>query len=147
MLGGLTLMNLPPDLDADALGALRCITKIAGPLRVSNNAHLTSLGFLAELDTVEAITVTNNANLVDARLPRLTRASLAGTITTALNPRLCAAYRVGDGSNASTATCVGVDLQLQVSCSCNASHPCTDAIAQALNISANRVRGGLSFCT
>ena len=138
VLGGLSLMNLAPDLDTDALQALRGITKIAGPLRVIGNFHLTSLDFLSNVTTVDSIVIGDNRNLVDARLPRLGAASLAGAITQTLNPRLCPSRSVGGAANASVA-CAVADLVLQVACRASTSAPCVAAIAAALNSSVSSV--------
>ena len=135
VLGGLSLMNLAPDLDVDALQPLQAITKIAGPLRVIDNQYLTSLSFLNNLTTVESIVVSDNRNLVDARLPRLTPASLAGTITQTLNPRLCPARRVGGAGNATASVCATTDLVFRVMCHNASVTVCTAALIDAANIS------------
>jgi hypothetical protein len=71
LLGGLTIANLPMHIDETALSVLAGVSKIAGPLRIINNQYLTSLSFLANVDTLERLEITNNPNLIDARLPQL----------------------------------------------------------------------------
>ena len=125
ILGGLVLAALPAQIGADELVVLRTVRKVAGAVRIVDNAHLTSLGFLANLDTVEALEITGNANLVDARLPQLAASSTSSVVQ--LNPRLCPGRH--PTATSPTPDCAGIDLLLRIQCTANASAHCINALA------------------
>jgi hypothetical protein len=138
VLGGLSLMNLPTSLGPDELMGLQTIRKIAGPLVVADNAYLTSLAFLSSLETAESVRITNNANLVDARLPALSLATTAA-VAVDLNPRLCPARSLPSATSRDQGECAGTDLVLRVDCTANDVAHCIVGLARAIGTSPAKV--------
>jgi hypothetical protein len=138
VLGGLSLMNLPAALGPDELMALNTIRKVAGPLIVADNPHLTSLSFLSNVETAESVHIVNNANLIDALLPQL---SLLTTTSFDVNqnPRLCP-ERSPQTASANQIGCADMDLVLRIDCRANNASFCASSIAAALGKRSEEVR-------
>jgi hypothetical protein len=81
---------LPANVIEDSLNDfLVKIRVIRGIVSVSDNRYLTSLSFMRNVESIDGISLANNPNLVDARLPSLTY--LGGSVAVASCFRLCPA--------------------------------------------------------
>ena len=86
--GDLFVTNIPSSVFEELLLDLFSDVKvIRGKIYVNNNLFLTSLSFLGNLTSVGGISLLNNPNLVDARLPSLT--TLDGDVAVKGCFRLC----------------------------------------------------------
>ncbi len=80
IVGDLHISELPIDLGEFELSqGFQGVSSIRGFIYVSNNPYLTSLSFLSQVVSVSGVTLFNNPNMVDARLPSLFRLSEAFT--------------------------------------------------------------------
>jgi hypothetical protein len=137
VLGGLSLMYLPASLGPDELMALRTIRKVAGPLIIANNPHLTSLAFLSNLETAENVRITDNPNLIDALLPKLSLMTTT-SFEVSQNPRLCP-ERSPQTASPNQIGCANIDFVFRVDCRASNASFCATGIAAALGKSSEQV--------
>lgn len=116
LLNSLVLRDLPSSVDHEALMVLSGVQTVLGSVIIADNKYLASLWFLPSLHMAENVTVTNNFNLVDARLPSLAP-QIAASAVSANNFRLCPQRSIVPDT-ASTVLCAGIILKFWLYTSC-----------------------------
>jgi hypothetical protein len=106
LLGDLYITSETDLLQSDLAAAFSSVSIIRGDLVISGNLRLTSLWFFAQLATVDNIVITDNAALVDARIPSL---DYVEDITMSGNPRLCDNRAPKSPLSASQINCVSLE--------------------------------------
>eukprot|EP00045_Choanoeca_perplexa_P016726 m.229631 g.229631 ORF g.229631 m.229631 type:complete len:1594 (+) comp17343_c0_seq1:69-4850(+) len=104
---GLSIVG-PTDLTEVDLMALQHVQHVSGPLIIRNMKPIVNLDFLQELRTAHLIDLSNNVNLMDARLPYL---KPSVKVSSSENPRLCADVKSDEACDDEDAT---VDIHSQV---------------------------------
>lgn len=110
IIGTVVITNLPVEVTEDILfDHLGSVKQIHGEVHVSNNQFLTSLSFMASVQSVHALHVSNNPNMVDARLPSLQTIESSIVIVSQC-ANLCAARYPGLAESRNDSGCANLQI-------------------------------------
>lgn len=141
LVGGLILRNLDRSIDEDALSVFSTVATVVGHVVVDSNPYLMGLPFLVALRTAQSVTVTNNPNLIDARLPSLDVATQLAVVEYG-NMRVCSNNRAGSSTVVlSLAPCATRTLVFYIELKCSDMLPAAlSHFSSLLNVSSQKVR-------